>query len=345
MDKLYYALPVGSTDNSEIWYMDLARKNLWVLRWPIAVKDMWLYEDSLGASHFCVLVDNIILEFTRAGGVTHQDDDVAWSSRVAFESMVWDESGIILGSIRNQYFKFLFPKGIIQVNATGLTRQGVQQSVGSDTFTVETTPTGYDIYAYDEHEYDEDPGTIDTFGKRVSVLRIKPRGLLNELSWEVISNTSGTDYFLSTVTTRGFALDELVLKTQENIMTRGIYIRTDAYRLKLSMAAKGKKKSREHAMNIGLAKTGSKNHNWKGDDAGYASVHDWVRRQLGRPIICDNCDTTEAPRYDWANLSGEYKRDISDWARLCRMCHTLVDDIYKTRKENIQAKYMRKMIL
>lgn len=212
MDKLYFALPVGATENNEIWYLDLARKNLWVLRWPIAAKEMWLYEDNNGTTHHCVLVDNIVLEFTRAGGQTHQDDETAWSSRVAFESMVWDESGIILGSIRNQYFKFLFPKGIIQVNAVGLTRKGVQQSVGSDTFTVETTPTGYDLWVYDEHVYDEDPGTIDTFGKRVAVLRIKPRGLLAELSWEVVSETSGTDYLLSTVTTKGYALDDLVLK-------------------------------------------------------------------------------------------------------------------------------------
>lgn len=213
LDKIFFALPVGSTENNEIWYIDLSRKNLWVLRWPIAAKDMWLYEDSTGTTHFCVLVNNVILEFTRAGGMTHEDDGVAWSSRVAFESMVWDESGIILGSIRSQYFKFLFPKGLIQVNATGLTRNGVQQSVGSDTFTVETTPTGYDIWMYDEHLYDEDPGSIETFGKSVAVLRVKPRGLLAQLDWEVVADTSGTDYLLSTVTTRGYALDELVLKT------------------------------------------------------------------------------------------------------------------------------------
>lgn len=213
MDKLYFALPVGSTENNEIWYMDLARKNLWVLRWPIAAKDMWLYEDNDGATHFCVLVNNVILEFTRAGGQTHQDDDEAWSSRVAFESMVWDESGIILGSIRNQYFKFLFPKGEIQVNATGLTRKGVQQSVGSDTFTVTTTYTGIGQWDYSgDYMYGDDIGTINSFGKSVAVLRIKPRGLLAQLSWEVIADTSGTDYMLSTVTTRGFALEDLVLK-------------------------------------------------------------------------------------------------------------------------------------
>lgn len=222
-DRLYFALPVGSTENNEIWYMDLARKNLWVLRWQVAAKDMWLYEDNDGATHFCALVDNVVLEFTRAGARTHQDDGEAWASRVAFESLVWDEDGIILGKIRRQYFKFLFPSGQINVNATGLTRRGVETSAGSDTFTTSTTFTGVGQWTYSEingdgiiggNQYGEDPGEISTYGRSVAILEIKPKGLLAELSWEVTANTSGTDYILSAVNTKGNALDDLVLKTQ-----------------------------------------------------------------------------------------------------------------------------------
>lgn len=221
--KLYFALPVSSTENNEIWYLDRSRKNLWVLRWQVAAKDLWLYEDNAGTTHFCALVDNKILEFTRAGAVTHQDDDVAWRSRAAFESMVWDEDGITLGSIRNQYFKFLFPKGLIQVNATGLTRKGVQTSAGSDTFSVTTTKTGWGQFLYGvdtlfnpnkAHQYGEAAGTINTFGTSATVLRIKPKGLLNQLSWEVVADTAGSDYTLSAVNTKGFALDDLVIKAQ-----------------------------------------------------------------------------------------------------------------------------------
>lgn len=213
-DRLYWSLPVNSATNNEIWILDLSRKNAWILRWPIAAKDMWLYEDNDGTTHFCVLVNNVVLEFSRAGAATHQDDNVAWRSRVAFEAMVWDEDGITLGSIQNQYFKFLNPKGLIQANATGLTRKGVQQSAGSDTFTVTTTYTGYDAdgWLYDVYMYDADPGNIDSFGKSVAVLKLKPKGLLNQLSWEVVAETTGTDYTLSAVNTRGFSSDELVLK-------------------------------------------------------------------------------------------------------------------------------------
>jgi hypothetical protein len=66
---------------------------------------------------------------------------------------------------------------------------------------------------------------------------------------------------------------------------------------------------------------GDKNINWKGDSVGYYATHDWIARHYGRPQKCENCGTTNAKRFEWANISGEYKRDIKDWKRLCRRCH------------------------
>ena len=212
-DRLYYSLPVGSTENNQIWYMDSSRKNLWVLRWTVSAKDMWLYEDNTGATHFCVLVDNEILEFTRTGAQPHQDNGTAWSSRVGFSSLVWDEDGIILGKIRNQYSKLLNPKGTVTASATAYNRMGISTSAGSDTFTVTTTPTGYDSWVYDTFEYDADPGVVESYGKPVSVLTVKPKGLVSQLDWEVTADTAGSDYILSAVNTRGRALDELIIKS------------------------------------------------------------------------------------------------------------------------------------
>lgn len=53
----------------------------------------------------------------------------------------------------------------------------------------------------------------------------------------------------------------------------------------------------------------------------YRMLHFWVEKQLGTPERCEMCGTTEPRRYDWANISGEYKRDVNDWRRLCRPCH------------------------
>lgn len=72
--------------------------------------------------------------------------------------------------------------------------------------------------------------------------------------------------------------------------------------------------------------SGEKNKLWRGDKAGHHSFHTWVRTRLGTPQKCEHCGTTEAVFFDWANKSGEYKRDLTDWLRLCRKCHRAYDE-------------------
>lgn len=67
--------------------------------------------------------------------------------------------------------------------------------------------------------------------------------------------------------------------------------------------------------------SGEKHHNWMGDEVGYQGVHRWVNIVLGKPAICSRCPELNAKRYEWHNKSGEYKRDVSDWERLCSKCH------------------------
>lgn len=112
---------------------------------------------------------------------------------------------------------------------------------------------------------------------------------------------------------------------------------TEATKKKISESKKGKTpwnkglKGAQVAWNKGVKgedshSYGSKNGMWKDNELSLSGVHKWVVSRLGKPNECENCTTTEANNYDWANLSGEYKRDISDWARLCRQCHRLYDD-------------------
>lgn len=57
----------------------------------------------------------------------------------------------------------------------------------------------------------------------------------------------------------------------------------------------------------------------------YRALHYWVAQQLGTPKLCQKCKRTDAPIYDWANISGTYLKDIKDWKRLCRRCHISQD--------------------
>jgi hypothetical protein len=74
---------------------------------------------------------------------------------------------------------------------------------------------------------------------------------------------------------------------------------------------------------------------WKGDAIGYAGVHTWMHKTFGKPPFCEACTYTK--HIDWANASGDYRRDRTDWLMLCRSCHQIYDKS-KGGKEIILAK-------
>lgn len=82
------------------------------------------------------------------------------------------------------------------------------------------------------------------------------------------------------------------------------------------------KKERKRGYKITRKKTGpNPNHYlYKGDNACYISLHGWVRRHKGAPLTCEHCGTTQG-KFQWANKSHEYKRDLTDWISLCIPCH------------------------
>lgn len=69
------------------------------------------------------------------------------------------------------------------------------------------------------------------------------------------------------------------------------------------------------------------------DQLSYSVLHMRIRERYGTPSECENCGTTESKKFEWANLSGEYRIDRDDWARLCCQCHRRYDFGVKNRIE------------
>lgn len=69
------------------------------------------------------------------------------------------------------------------------------------------------------------------------------------------------------------------------------------------------------------------NPTWKGENVGYRGLHLWVESKLGKPETCEICfrSNLKGRKIHWANLSGEYKRILTDWIRLCAKCHKEYD--------------------
>lgn len=62
---------------------------------------------------------------------------------------------------------------------------------------------------------------------------------------------------------------------------------------------------------------------WKGEGAGYMAIHNWLRAQKPKSGICTECG--KEGKTDWANISGEYRRELDDYRELCRGCHVAQD--------------------
>ena len=81
-----------------------------------------------------------------------------------------------------------------------------------------------------------------------------------------------------------------------------------------------------------IIKTGEESPNWKGNNVGKNGLHDWVKKHLGKPQKCEHCGKTDKKKYEWANKSQEYKRDLNDWIRLCTKCHSVYDKPVREKK-------------
>jgi hypothetical protein len=79
---------------------------------------------------------------------------------------------------------------------------------------------------------------------------------------------------------------------------------------------------------IGLA-AGPNHYGWKGERVSYSGLHHWVGKNKVKTGICEDCrqDVGNKGRRgtQWANISGEYRRDLDDFRELCPPCHRRFD--------------------
>lgn len=100
---------------------------------------------------------------------------------------------------------------------------------------------------------------------------------------------------------------------------------------------------------LSAARKNENNPNWN-ENPDYRAIHLWVGRHLGKPLACQKCGTTAGTtrNFQWANVSGEYKRELSDWIRLCSKCHYAYDNlgekVWRTRKARYGNGHKKKIV-
>ncbi len=105
---------------------------------------------------------------------------------------------------------------------------------------------------------------------------------------------------------------------------------SEEWREKVRLARIGTRHTEETKQKMKLsAKVGKSNNKWEGDSVGYRALHYWIERNLGKPTLCEHCGLVKG-RMHWANKSHKYKRDVTDWIRLCPKCHKKYDKEFTT---------------
>ncbi len=105
------------------------------------------------------------------------------------------------------------------------------------------------------------------------------------------------------------------------------YLISEKTKKKISQTLMGHKHSKEAKKLMSLSKQNEKHPLWKGEQASYTAKHIWIRRHYGKAQMCQNldCECKNPKRFDWANLSGKYLREIKDYIQLCVSCHKKAD--------------------
>ena len=139
--RLYWALPVGASTNNEIWVLDIDRGGAWMKPWSIAADWMWLYNDNSGVTHFCILQNNTIYEFSRSQFTTDNGTNFITSGNSGFQ--YFSEDTRSMGQLLAVVFSFERPLGNITWGATTHTSDGDQTFTESRNFGADATFVGW----------------------------------------------------------------------------------------------------------------------------------------------------------------------------------------------------------
>ncbi|HSX00033.1 MAG TPA: hypothetical protein VLH38_03285 [Patescibacteria group bacterium] len=206
--RVYYALPVISSTNNQLWVFDpKSNPAKWIMPWDIPAKHLWLYEDNSGNTHFRLLVNNKVLQFDRT--VFTQDNGVPFRTHVASGPLKWSKSGIAMGYIQDHFFRLTSPRGSMLMTASGEGRNGPVDSFAEEENVVSSPETGFGEIVWGENEFGEDIGTVDGIAPKTTTIRIPIKETMSQLNWEISTEKAGCGYTLGSTFTNGKLIPKL----------------------------------------------------------------------------------------------------------------------------------------
>lgn len=132
--RLYWALPVNSSMNNEIWVFDLDRKGAWMKPWSIAANWMTLYNDNSGNTHHLVLSGNKIYALSRSA--LTNDNGTPFITNGQSGEIYFSKDKRMWVQLLQVVMVISAPRGNINFQVTGKTEDNPLQALGDPmTFT------------------------------------------------------------------------------------------------------------------------------------------------------------------------------------------------------------------
>jgi len=197
--RLYWSVPVGNSENNQIWTLDLKRGRGWML--PRYCNADWLvvYEDNSGSTHFLALVDNVLKEFSYSS--LTNDDGEPFGTYARSGLIKFSKDGMDWAAVIDVTFVFLRPKGSIQIQVDGFTEDDeISQSIGSGTYTAAASFAGWGESDFTAPLNWGETLTIPTGSnvtRKTKTIEIDEE--LAWLTWSIKTTEAGVDYSLSDV--------------------------------------------------------------------------------------------------------------------------------------------------
>jgi hypothetical protein len=204
--SIYWALPVGSDDNNEIWVYK-TKENAWMKPWNIAASTMTLYNDNNGTTHFLAVSGNVLYELTESQAT--MDGTVPFRTNITSGFIKFNENGQDWAKVIDITFDVQQPQGQLNFTVSGRTKGNAQSlsAVGNNTFTSTSSVAGWGeagwggapdkLFAWST--FSEVPVS---YGDAAREIPVKVNKLLKWITWELNTSAAGVNYQLSDVIIR-----------------------------------------------------------------------------------------------------------------------------------------------
>ncbi len=201
--RLFWALPVGTTENSEIWVLDLERKGAWMKPWNVSANWMMLYNDNSGTTHFLILQNNAILEFSFNYAYLTNDNGIPFSTSGQSGLIKFSDDGREWWHILQVVFVLLRPQGSLNFTIQGKTEDEPLSTVGLDTFQPTSPLAGWGEAGWSVQGWSAFQAVPITFGDTAQEQIVEVDEECQWITYAWASAAANVDYQLSDVIIEG----------------------------------------------------------------------------------------------------------------------------------------------